>query len=210
MSWAVITKADYDNNSYKVSIPGISPDFQYPAQCITYRELRVNQTVELIDINNWPPYKALQIGNLRVRDRSYGGYSRWYKPSEIYPKYPANLAYGFIYSSGRNRRWQEECPLYRKGIVQSIQSHVYMTVRVEDYGFYPDRKCPTDYYSCGTEVFSVDDEVVIRFHKNTLSKPTVIGFWDDPQPCLWEGWDGISYSSSSVSSSSLSSSSSSS
>ncbi len=147
MSYAKVTQADPDNNAYSVNIPGIDSFFEFSAQNITYRELVVGQTVELIDINNWPPFKSMQLGNLRLRERDVRSNARFHNPSELYSKSPASLAYGFIYASERNRRWQEECPLYRKGIVQIIHNPVDMTVRIEDYGFYPDLRCPTDYFS---------------------------------------------------------------
>jgi len=192
MSYAVITWADSDNNNYKVRIPGISEDFTFPAQHITYRDLRIGQTVELIDINNWPPYKASQIGNLRVREReNLPSLARWFPASEMKAaSHLSNLAYGFIYSSERNPRWQLECPLYRKGIVQTIHDGVYMTVAVELGGFTPDTRCATEYYSCGTGVFAVGDNVVVKFKNNALTQPTVIGFWDDPEDCVFENWSG--------------------
>jgi len=191
MSRAVINSVLGDN-SYLLSIPGY--DTTFPAQCITQDELTQNQEVEVVDIDNLPPHKALQYGKLRCMpnqgEYTYTPERTWLGHEDMKDFYPATLARSFFYSSEKNPRWQESCPLYRRGTVTEVIDEKYMRVKVWSSPIFEGAslvgiKCRTDYMSCDTSAFSEDDDVVVKFEDSCPEKPVVVGFWDNPQSCGW-------------------------
>lgn len=96
-------------------------------------------------------------------------------------KNPYGLALGYFFSSQRNRRWQKEYPLYKKGIVQEIIDENYMKVFI-----YGDRvrTCVTRYMTCDTAAFAEGDEVVVFYMNGDFNSPVVVGFWNNPIPCV--------------------------
>ena len=191
MSRAVINSVLGDN-SYLLSIPGY--DTTFPAQCITQDELTQNQEVEVVDIDNLPPHKALQYGKLRCMpnqgEYTYTPERTWLGHEDMKDFYPATLARSFFYSSEKNPRWQESCPLYRRGTVTEVIDEKYMRVKVWSSPIFEGAslvgiKCRTDYMSCDTAAFSEDDDVVVKFEDSCPEKPVVVGFWDDPPGCGW-------------------------
>ena len=188
MSRAIVTEADFDNNVYAISIPGFGESLK--AQGITKDEIAVGTIVEVVDINNQPPDKAIDLGPLRIAPND-GEYI--YDPTKVW-KFPeefltanaqASLMKAFFFSSEENPLWQVECPLYRSGTVTEIIDETYMNVSVDTItsDFTPIFKCETDYMACNTAAFAVDDKVTVMFVNQCLLKPKVIGFWEDPKWC---------------------------
>ena len=189
MSRAVVTKSDFENNQYEVNIPGF--DSPYPAIGITKDEIEVGSVVEVVDINNESPDNAVGYeSGLRIApnvgEYVYSPTKEWKLPEEfLVADAQASLMKAFFFSSKLNPRWQAECPLYRSGIVTEIIDANFMNVRIETIvsSFTPIFKCNTEYMTCNTTAFSVDDVVTVMFVNQCLFKPKVIGFWSDPKYC---------------------------
>lgn len=195
MSRAVITSADAENNSYTVEVPGIIADrspVQIPAQCITKDVLTVGTEVNIVDINNQSPESALGFeGILRLLPNTgqfvYSTDKIWKSFDEIYQTSPNSAAYGFLYSSALNRRWQKDCPLYTFGNVTEIidQKTLKVTAQMPYLKYYewPVLTCRTDYMTCNTGAFKIGDIAVIKFENSDINQPVCVGFWIDPQDC---------------------------
>ncbi len=92
----------------------------------------------------------------------------------------ASLAYAFMFSSEKNPRWQDEYPLYNIGTVTGIIDEKYMWVLCRNG---VQRRCRTDYMTCDTAAFEVDDQVAVKYEDCDTSRPVVVGFWNEPKPC---------------------------
>lgn len=91
--------------------------------------------------------------------------------------------------------WQKWNPKYRKGVITSfnptdpnqctidldseISSQLDLGVNQNDVLI----DVPILYLDCNEEVFIVGDLVVVEFEDNDFTKPSVIGFVDNPKPC---------------------------
>lgn len=192
----MIKSADPDNNMYMIEIPGITKDrslVSIPAQCITKDALEAGTEVNIVDINNQSPEKALGFdGSIRLLPNTgnftYTTDKTWKSFDEIYRDSPNSAVYGFLYSSIRNQRWQKECPLYTFGIVTEIVDKDTLKVaaqmpHMKKYQW-PTLTCRTDYMTCNTAAFSVGDIAVVKFEESDINKPVCVGFWKDPQDCL--------------------------
>ena len=148
MSYATVVYADYVNNDYRIRVPGVDSDIIFKAQRISHKTAKVDEVVEVVDINNLPPNKAVYIdGKIRIRGSlDESPKERWFPVEEMKAKgYDANILKAFMYSAKENPRWQTECPIYRKGTVTIIHDKTYMTVLAQLSGELIDLKCPTEY-----------------------------------------------------------------
>jgi len=183
MSKAKIKTADAENNSYTVDVPGYGTGL--PAQGVTKDELSSGSDVNIVDHYNKSPDDALTWGNIRLLPNTgeyiYSTDKIWKTADELWTMdCPASLAYGFMFSSERNKKWQDGCPLYKIGTVTEIVDEKYMNVRISDIGTL---KCRTDYMTCDTVAFAEKDVVVVKFEDSDRNKPVVVGFWDEPKSC---------------------------
>lgn len=188
MSKAKIKTADAPNNSYTIDVSGYGT---VPAQCVTVDELVTSSEVNIIDQYNIPPDESLSFGNIRILPNSgeytYSSDKTWKTADELWAdNAKASLAKAFFFSCEENPRWQDEYPLYNIGTVTEIIDEKYMWVMCRNN---VQRKCRTDYMSCDTAAFSVDDQVAVKFENCDKSDPAVVGFWNEPKSCLWEPWN---------------------
>lgn len=182
MSKARIKTADTENNNYTVDVSGYGTVL---AQCVTKDELSVGSDINIVDHYNKSPDDSLTWGNIRLLpnngEYAYSTDKIWKTADELWAMdCKASLAYGFMFSSERNKRWQEECPLYKTGTVTSIIDEKQMNVSVSGMGTL---NCRTDYMACDTAAFAEGDVVVIKFERCCKSSPVVVGFWDEPKSC---------------------------
>lgn len=185
MSKARIKTADAENNNYTIDISGYGAGL--PAQCVTIDELSVGSDVNIVDYYNKSPDDALSWGKIRllpnVGEYTYSTDKIWKTADELWMmECKASLAYGFLFSSERNKRWQEECPLYKSGIVSSITDEKYMMVYISDVGTV---SCRTDYMTCDTAAFEENDVVVVKFENCCKNSLVVVGFWNEPKSCSY-------------------------
>lgn len=186
MSKARIKTADSENNNYTIDISGNGAGI--PAQCVTKDELGVGTDVNIVDYYNKSPDEALTWGDIRLLPNT-GEYvyltdKIWKTADELWQMdAKASLAYAFMFSSEENTRWQDECPLYKTGVVTSITDEKYMRVNLSTGG---NITCRTDYMSCDTAAFAENDVVIVKFENCCMNEPVVVGFWDDPKPCEYE------------------------
>lgn len=147
MSFATVVYEDYENNDYRIRVPGTDSNMLYKAQRISYKPAVEGKIVELVDIDNLDPQKASSFGNLRIKGSlEKVTENRWFSSEEMYNKdYKANLFKAFMYSSKENPRWQTECPTYRKGTITSVVDTLYLEVQVFLDGFSHTLKCPVEY-----------------------------------------------------------------
>ena len=183
MSKAIIKTADAENNNYAVDVPGYGKNL--PAQCVTKDELSAGSNVNIIDQYNIPPDDALSFGNIRLLpntgEHTYSTDKVWKTADELWAiDAKASLAFAFMFSCEKNPRWQNECPLYNIGTVIEIIDEKYMWVMCRND---VTRRCRTDYMTCDTDVFEVDDQVAVKFEDCDKNKPVVVGFWNEPKPC---------------------------
>lgn len=183
MSKAQIRTADAENNNYTVKVPGYDCDLS--AQCVTKDVLVSGTVVNIIDQYNLPPGITLSFGNIRilpnVGDYTYSSNKVWKTADELCGiEAEASLAKAFFFSSEKNPRWQDECTLYEIGTVTSIIDEKYMWVLCRNDVV---RKCRTDYMSCDTVPFEIDDQVAVKFENCDKSTPVVVGFWNEPKAC---------------------------
>jgi len=194
VSRGVITNIDdAENNNYIVNVPDIG---ETSAQCVTKDEILLGTEVRIADIDNEPPVVNKGHGNLRFLPNTHTGQeeenipvytystnSVWKKPKELWETNNKHqLVKGYILSSERNRRWQKEYPLYKKGKVASITDAEYMEVEI--YGD-STRSCKAQYMQCDTAAFEADDIVVVFYEYGSYERPVVVGFWDEPVDCLY-------------------------
>lgn len=201
MSRAIIKTADQANNIYTVEISGIiasrSP-VEIPAQCITRDELAAGSEVAIVDVNNQSPSDALGFdGVIRLLPNTgefiYSTDKIWKNFDDIYRRSPNSAAYGFLYSSLYNPRWQKECPLYTFGNVTEIIDLKTLKVTAQmpflkQYQW-PELTCRTDYMTCNTDAFEIGDIAVIKFENSDINQPVCVGFWINPKNCYWEDWN---------------------
>lgn len=183
MSKAIIKTVDAENNNYTVDVPGYGKNL--PAQCVTKDELSAGSNVNIIDQYNIPPDDVLSFGNIRLLpntgEYTYSTDKVWKTADELWAiDAKASLAFAFMFSCEKNPRWQNECPLYNIGTVIEIIDEKYMWVTCRND---VTRRCRTDYMTCDTDVFGVNDQVVVKFEDCDKNKPVVVGFWNEPQPC---------------------------
>lgn len=189
MSRAIVTNIDdAANNNYILQVPKLG---SVSGQCVTNDEITVGMEVRIVDMDNTPPSIVKQFGNIRFLPNShpdqtttpeyvYQNGGVWKSSSELWnTNNKFNLAKAYIL----NKRWQKEYPLYKRGKVTEIIDEKYM--RVEIVGDM-NRKCRTDYMTCDTAAFEVDDVTVVFYENGSYNKPVVIGFWDSPIDCLPE------------------------
>jgi hypothetical protein len=192
MSRAIVTNInDADNNNYIIRIPRLG---EVSAQCVTVDEIILGMEVRIIDVDNQSPSINKQFGNFRFLPNSHPDQSitpeysyinggMWKSPSELWESNnKASLAIAYMLSSKRNEKWQKTYPLYKKGTVTEIIDEKYMRVNI--YGDM-NRKCRTDYMTCDTAAFEIDDIVVVFYENGSFDKPVVVGFWDGAIPCTY-------------------------
>jgi len=193
MSRAIVTNIDQANdNIFIINVPGIG---NIQAQCASNDEILLGTEVRIVDLNNLPPSKAITFGNIRFLPNTHPGQSiskipaylytdggRWKSPDELYSSDNKHaLAKAYILASERNPRWQNEYPLYKKGKIIEIIDEKFM--RIEIFGDMT-RTCRTDYMTCDTLPFEIDDIIIIFYENGSFEKPVVIGFWDEPKCCI--------------------------
>lgn len=91
--------------------------------------------------------------------------------------------------------WQKDKPTYRWGTITAINidadtadvSLAAATSSAQDLNINPSSTLsavPVVYMTCNAEAFEVGDHVVVQFLGQDWSDPRVIGFLDNPRPCL--------------------------
>jgi hypothetical protein len=191
LSRAIVTNiSDAANNNYTILVPKLG---EVSGQCVTLDEITVGMEVRIADIDNQDPSKTKQFGKFRFLPNShpdqattpeyvYQNGGVWKSSTELWnTNNRSSFAKAYILSSERNKKWQKEYPLYKRGKVTEIIDEKYMYVDILGDMI---RKCRTDYMTCDAQAFEVDDSVVIFYENGDFFRPVVVGFWDDATLCV--------------------------
>lgn len=108
----------------------------------------------------------------------------WLTSTDMIAKgYPYSLAYEYFFSSLRNERWQEECPLFTTGIVKEVLGRDKLKIDILNLA---EIEVMTQYMTCDGFGFKPGDVVVIMFRNCAYEDVLNVGFWSNPRPCPLE------------------------